>query len=931
MEPVRRILWQCLLALCVLALSLVFAAPSPAGPALGDQEKMEQPDGTTFEARQRGDEWHNWRETADGYGIYQDRKKTWRYFLTPATDRKTKSRIAHANENSDPIVGMHDPVRLGIPKHLRPAPTTSTFLSMPSITNSAAPGNPPSGGEAVSRSTTTTYVAGTKNVLVIGVDYSDAIATSPVGSITSSVFTGGTYSSVAGFFDDVSYHNVSISAATETSGTANDGFIGWLRLPGNHPNPGTTVSNTNAQIAKDAIQAADTGGYINFANYDTNADGYIDPDELAIVVVVGGLESSVTVTTAPSVWAHTGTMDGVGDGVVSSGTKTIRWYSELGERHYVGNNNHPLTMGPIAHELGHLLFILPDLYDTDTSNGTGMGLSLYDLMAFGGWGALSSTPSSIITTWPGIRPTHLSAWSKEYLGWGGVTYLTSNPSVSMPKVDGNSNSIFRINPFNSSTEYFLVENRVLSGYDQGFQKGSSSTVKGGLAIYHVDTAKTTLWPGSNTVNADETSKGVDVEEQSNGVALDTPGATWVTSTYFWYLGESTAQVSFFDRTPAPSPNSKLKTGADTNVEVLPLTINQDVMTVSVCTGTVTYSLSSSGNIPADGGTATVTVTASGEQCGWLAYFTTNSYGFTFDSNSGTGTGTFVVRAPANATQTTHSATIKIQDKSVVVYQDGQPDYEPTISFTTKNGQAVNTPIESTYAQPANYNRDTPIQIYSSTDGSGQYAISNFTTTGYGPWTNQTGTLPYTQGTSYYVKARVMSSSQSATATSVTVQFGLSTFATFTVTTGDATPDPFSFVPVTDAALSTPYTTTQATITGLVVASPISITGGEYLMYNGTVPDSRGWLSSAATITNNYKVAVRQTSSSNPGTMTTALLTIGGVSAPFNVTTVPPDSVPDPVQFPDRDRSGNEYPFHLVHDDRERDKSPDQHLHYGRRI
>ena len=59
-------------------------------------------------------------------------------------------------------------------------------------------------------------------------------------------------------------------------------------------------------------------------------------------------------------------------------------------------------LGVCAHELGHLLFGWPDLYDTDD---TSEGIGNWCLMAGGSWGGGGDTPA------------HPSAWCKANQGW----------------------------------------------------------------------------------------------------------------------------------------------------------------------------------------------------------------------------------------------------------------------------------------------------------------------------------------------------------------------------------------------------------------------------------------------------------------------------------------------------------------------------------
>ncbi len=183
---------------------------------------------------------------------------------------------------------------------------------------------------------------------------------------------------------------MTLAAATETSGTANDGVTGWYTLGATHPASDGTLTDTEVQqIAKAAIQAADAN--INYANYDTSpADGYISQWELHIFVIVAGHEGSYDSTT-PAVWAHnwsleyyagTALVDGVyvGDGNHNGG------YSEVGELHA----EHQATMGTMAHELGHDMSN-PDLYDIDNSSE---GVGEWSVQGSGNWNAVSGFSGS---------------------------------------------------------------------------------------------------------------------------------------------------------------------------------------------------------------------------------------------------------------------------------------------------------------------------------------------------------------------------------------------------------------------------------------------------------------------------------------------------------------------------------------------------------
>lgn len=98
-------------------------------------------------------------------------------------------------------------------------------------------------------------------------------------------------------------------------------------------------------------------------------------------------------------------------------------------------------------------------------------------------------------------------------------------------------------------------------------------------------------------------------------------------------------------------------------------------------------------------------------------------------------------------------------------------------------------------------------------------------------------------------------------------------------TGDTTPDQFTFTDQTDVALSTLTTSNTITITGIDTAANISVTGGEYSINAGA------YTSVAGTVSLNDTVTVRHTSSALNSTATDTTLTVDTISDVFTSTTL----------------------------------------------
>ncbi len=166
---------------------------------------------------------------------------------------------------------------------------------------------------------------------------------------------------------------------------------------------------------------------------------------------------------------------------------------------------------------------------------------------------------------------------------------------------------------------------------------------------------------------------------------------------------------------------------------------------------------------------------------------------------------------------------------------------------------------------------------------GQYEINNS-----GLWTSQTGTVSNENP----VRIRLMSSSAYSTTTNAVLTIG-GVSDTFSVTTlpPDTTPDPFALTDQTDAATNTMIISNSITVNGIVAATTIMISGGEYEINGSGI-----WSSASGTANNSDTIRVRLMSSSRYSTTTNAVLMIGGVSDTFGVTTMPPDTTPEPFIF-----------------------------------
>ncbi|MDO5116115.1 MAG: hypothetical protein Q4D58_08480 [Synergistaceae bacterium] len=487
-----------------LILLILLPAVAPATPALEQKYSLSQPDGYSFEAYKRGDEFMNWYESAsDKYPILRDGGGRWLFALPAATGGLEASGTEY-REGATPPDGA-------VPAWRPDEKYTSALrlaAGMKSSMRSAA---------ATEITWESHPVKGRREAVFIKATFLDSPSlSSSSADIYEMVF--GDEGSVRRYYLDQSYGELEITPAvfngvehgvielTLTSADFNEGkHPDWLlkkdKVGGMYKAHKNEVAFVTAMLKK-------TG--LDFSPFDKNNDKEITADELVVYFVLDGYEESGSDNT-PSAWMHAweswGDVRGYKDesghdlnnnehNVILSGdmedmTKPylalMRW-SLTGEIISLNYDDVLLPLvGGIAHELGHQICGLPDLYDVSYRNE---GLGSFSLMAAGNWGRRKGFV-------PGERPVNLDAWSRKYLGWETPRTVVSEGglqgiSLGLPR-NGKYPPV-RINSaiVDSTSEYLLAEVRspLADDWDGGLGGLMSDTApelfKGGLYIQHID-------------------------------------------------------------------------------------------------------------------------------------------------------------------------------------------------------------------------------------------------------------------------------------------------------------------------------------------------------------------------------------------------------------------------------------------------------------
>ena len=559
------------LQLAMAGIATVYVSNAHASPlAVSETSFARQSDGTLVAIRQFGNADGQWFETPDGFGIVQTEAGDWVYAVLAPQGAKS---LAGGVLPSELLVGRDDPVAAGLDKHLR---ANTSFLHADHRLSSAA--------KAVGGSNPISNVRGNIPLVVLLGYYDDALAapncalcaTTDPDVFQATVFDEAA-NSVAHYFDEVSRGAVRMVPVSESHGTADDGIIGWLRLGAATPegNIANTSSYKSNRIAADAINAA--MDHMDFTAYDANGDGRITSREVSLLIIVGAYEGSygrdaagvslTSDTTSPRFWGQSRSFVTSFSGVsVPRQTKDGRsvtidtrsggmTYSIIGELH----GSHPATMGIMVHELGHSTFGLPDLYDI---GGESNGVGVWSAMGYGSWG---KRPADLF---PGDTPALLDAWSRVALGWVTPVMPPSGDMVTVNVASADEATVYAL-PTERSNEYFLVENRQNSGYDQGLAYLLYTSDFGGLAIWHIDDNVGTA--GLNNDNADENHRRVDLVAASGDSFLD-DASSYGRPTNLFYEGNRT---SINDNT---SPSTNLYSGDASGVALAEISFSAASMT-----------------------------------------------------------------------------------------------------------------------------------------------------------------------------------------------------------------------------------------------------------------------------------------------------------------------------------------------------------------
>lgn len=306
------------------------------------------------------------------------------------------------------------------------------------------------------------------NVLIITVEYNNQDLLFNNDEIYNSFFNQN--DSVSHYYKEATNNQINITPAL------NGNIQGILNISLNKNHPGSLNDDdfdTTSLMREDVKTIFDkiiNDELFDFKTFDTNQNNILESNELGIQFIVAGYEEAYSGDNyTNSVWAHESSLYYLNDGLF------ISQYAVAGERLNHPNlnmNDQIFQKGIIAHELGHLLFCLPDLYEINENYRFSGNLGDTDLMASGSWNRKFGEIS-------GASPAHFSTFSLYKMNLLDINNLTEMHNHSDTyDINFNSPETNTVYHKDFHTSYFF-EARGKSGYDSALENS-------GVVVTHME-------------------------------------------------------------------------------------------------------------------------------------------------------------------------------------------------------------------------------------------------------------------------------------------------------------------------------------------------------------------------------------------------------------------------------------------------------------
>jgi M6 family metalloprotease-like protein len=482
---------RCLAAILLCSLILMNTVKAAPYPPDGLPINWTQPDGTALNLRVLGDEYYARTITEEGYTVIFDAADNAYYYAETDVARKkliTSKRKAHkkppkglkknlkqrmdivasiSNENLEKYDSNRAAKwlqRIDVARKRRA--TAKKSSGSPGSPSEPTVGNISESSQQVLTATAAALTATSPVHLTILVQFPDDPETG-----AGAVSFPANQSKISNLFNQIGYSEDSNTGSVrDYFGHQSAGLyapqhavtqILTLANPRNYYNwsdyPTNTVFRTQPAAARLILQ--DAVAQLSTANFDFSGLETVQNEIISTSLLFAGENSGVW---AQGLWEHQWWL---GQNKINVGDEQNPLY--INGYQITPMPNAAPYIGTIVHELGHLLFSFPDLYDTNRGNGVSHGLGYHALMSHGGW------------VNGGRSPAPISLPLKDTVGWANIVEV-AHIATHVDGINAYGNQGYRIQKPFQPQEYFMVEYRGRTDPWQEYLPDS------GIVVWHVD-------------------------------------------------------------------------------------------------------------------------------------------------------------------------------------------------------------------------------------------------------------------------------------------------------------------------------------------------------------------------------------------------------------------------------------------------------------
>ena len=251
---------------------------------------------------------------------------------------------------------------------------------------------------------------------------------------------------------------------------------------------------------------------INWADYDSNNDGYVD-----FVYVIYAGQGQADGGASNTIWPHNWDVtSAISDGYCTYSNAQRTLDGKMVDNYAMSSElsgNSIDGIGTLCHEFGHVIG-LPDLYDTeyDTNYENSLTPNDWNIMDGGSYNA------------DGHCPPNYDPWQKYFFGWHTPINLGNTGQVLTLQANGTSGyQAYQINAsgtqqnYNHSGVCYYIENRQAQGWD-------APLTGHGLLIWKVN-FKTSAWENNAPNNTSTTGSPLHTVVSATGTKIGWDGST----------------------------------------------------------------------------------------------------------------------------------------------------------------------------------------------------------------------------------------------------------------------------------------------------------------------------------------------------------------------------------------------------------------------